>query len=154
VLSFITGQITYCYDKFTDETLSEHNPSTYLDLIDRVSFFFGSYGLFILLNIELTYNILDEGNFRVKFFLVQSPLILFKIQEITFDILLSLDKFPCDEHLSSRAFSKLYLACGIMVQCVLYGVFTTIVYIRNPRVTMGQGDMKKINDMITIHDFN
>ena len=46
-------QITYCYDKFTDETLSEHNPSTYLDLIDRVSFFFGSYGLFILLNVSV-----------------------------------------------------------------------------------------------------
>ena len=47
------SQILHAYNKFSDGVLSTKNPETFLNLLFRVSFFFGIYGLFVIFNVSL-----------------------------------------------------------------------------------------------------
>ena len=57
---------------------------------------------------------------------------------------MSAGAFPCNEYLSAESLSKIYLACVIMVESVIYGSCTAWVYIRNPVVKLRKEVMMNI----------
>lgn len=75
---------------------------------------------------------------------MKSPLLLFTLQEMLFEILLSAGVFPCNEFLSSNSFSKVILAMVIMVESSVYGFLTAWVYIHHPVVKLRQEVMTRI----------
>ena len=50
MLTFL--KIVHNYRNHTNDTLSTENPTTFLDLVQRISFFFGIYALILLLNVS------------------------------------------------------------------------------------------------------
>lgn len=138
LLVFFIKQITHSYH-FSHETLSEENPKTFLDIIQKISFFFGIYAVFIILNIGHSFKIIGEGNFKIKFTLMKSPLLLTVKSEILFNILLKAGAIPCNEFLSHDSFSKIYFCLVVLGLSLVYGLWTAVIYIRSPVVRLRQG---------------
>ena len=55
IMILMIFQTLHAYKKFSNGVLSTTNPETFLNLLFRVSFFFGIYGLFAIFNVRLVY---------------------------------------------------------------------------------------------------
>jgi len=123
------------YQKSVDDgLLSTSNPSTFLNLLGRTSFFAGFWGLYVFFNIDYTFKLLDGGKFRVKFFIMKASLLLFVLQEILIEVLVSTGSISCGPYLSTHAMGTIVMCSTIMVECSLLGVLQFVVYWRNPTV--------------------
>ena len=113
-----------------------------------------------------SFKIIGEGNFKIKFTLMKSPLLLTVKSEILFNvrdsficylptkqstmniilnqILLKAGAIPCNEFLSHDSFSKIYFCLVILGLSLVYGLWTAVIYIRSPVVRLRQGAVTRI----------
>jgi len=123
------------YQKSVDTgLLSASNPNTFLNLLGRISFFAGFWGLFVFFNIDFTFKLLKYGKFKTKFLLMKATLVLFVTQEILIEVLVSTHVISCSKYLSYHAMGAIVMCIAIMVESSILGLVQFVVYYRNPTV--------------------